>query len=211
MKIRRHSENYNFIGDTLTGVTFRWGATFEQNPRNAPWPELVDISISNHCTKGCDFCYRDSKCNYSFMSLDDYEYLIKQLKHPHWGNVFQVAIGGGEPLEHPDFMKIIDVTWESGVVPNFTTNGKYLTNDLIVALKDKVGAVALSTLDIKTIDKEVIQNLRMNNIKCNIHYVLNQHNLRQAIDILKGKHNRYLQDANSIIFLTYKPFGRADD
>ena len=211
MKIRRHSEDYNFIGDTITGTTFRWGEIFETNPKYAPWPELADISISNHCTKSCDFCYRDSKPDNSFMPLEDYEYLMKQLKHPYWGNVFQVALGGGEPLEHPDFLKIIDITLENRIVPNFTTNGKYFTNDLIVKLKDKVGAVAISTLDIRTIDEEVIKNLKMHNIKCNMHYVLNYHNVKQAIDILNGKYNKCLKDTNSIIFLTYKPLGRADN
>ena len=210
MKIRRHSKDYNFIGDKITGTTFRWGETFKKNPQYAPWPELADISISNHCAKGCDFCYRDSKRNYSFMSLADYEYLIKQLKHPTWGNVFQVALGGGEPLEHPDIMKIIDVTCKNGVVPNFTTNGKYLTNELIMKLKDKVGAIAISTLDIRTIDKKVIQNLKINKIKCNLHYVLNHHNLGQAINILSGKYNQYVLNVNSIVFLTYKPLGRGD-
>lgn len=211
MKIRRHSKDYNFIGDTVTGMTFRWGSTLEQNPRYAPWPELADISISNHCSKGCDFCYRDSKPNNSFMSLDDYKYLLKQLKHPHWGNVFQVALGGGEPLEHPDFLKIIEVTIANGIVPNFTTNGKYLTNDIILKLRDKVGAVAISSIDIETINQETIKNLEKNNIKCNIHYVLNRHNLQQAIDILNGKYNPSLQGLNSIVFLTYKPLGRANN
>lgn len=211
MKIRRHSKGYNFIGDTVSGTTFRWGRTFEENPKYAPWPELADISISNHCTKGCDFCYRDSKANSSFMQLDDYEYIMKQLNHQEWGNVFQVALGGGEPLEHPDFMKIIDVTLKYGVVPNFTTNGIHLTNDLITRLKKKVGAVALSTIDINNIDRSLTQNLKINNIKCNIHYVLNNLNIVQAIDILNGGYNSHLQDTNSIIFLTYKPIGRADN
>ena len=211
MRIRRHSKKYNFIGDSITGLTFRWGETFEKNPKYAPWPELADISISNHCTKNCDFCYRDSKPDNSFMPLDDYQYLLQQLHHPYWGNVFQVALGGGEPLEHPDFMKIIDITRENGIVPNFTTNGIYLTIDLIVKLKNKVGAIALSTLDIKNIDKKVVHNLKINNIKCNIHYVLNYDNIEQAIDILNGKYNQCLEEINSIIFLTYKPMGRADN
>jgi len=210
MKIRRHSKDYNFIGDTITGTTFRWGESFDKNPQYAPWPELVDISISNHCSKECDFCYRDSKPDNSFMSLEDYEYLLKQLRHPHWGNVFQVALGGGEPLEHPDFIKIIDITLVYGVIPNFTTNGKYLTNDLIMKLKDKLGAIAISTLDITTIDKDIIENLKKNRIKCNLHYVLNYYNLDQAVDILSGKYNQYLRYVNSIIFLTYKPLRRAD-
>jgi len=210
MKIRRHSKDYNFIGDTITGTTFRWGESFDKNPQYAPWPELADISISNHCSKGCDFCYRDSKPDNSFISLGDYEYLLKQLRHPHWGNVFQVALGGGEPLEHPDFIKIIDITLAYGIIPNFTTNGQHITNDMIMKFKNKVGAIAISATDIQTIDKRIIENLKNNGIKCNLHYVLNYYNLDQAVDILSGKYNQYLRYVNSIIFLTYKPLGRAD-
>ena len=96
MKIRRHNEHYNFIGDTESGMTFRWGKTFNDDPLIAPWPELADISISNYCTKHCDFCYRDSSDKGSFMSLEEYEYVLQSLNHPKWGKVFQVALGGGE-------------------------------------------------------------------------------------------------------------------
>ena len=55
--LRRHIGNYNFVGDAKTGITLRWGKTINDNPIFAPVPELADISISNHCTKGCSFCY----------------------------------------------------------------------------------------------------------------------------------------------------------
>ena len=71
----------------------RWGKTVNDDPYRAPMPELVDISISNHCTKGCTFCYRDSVPNHVFMSLEDYERVIQSLNHERWGNVFQVALG----------------------------------------------------------------------------------------------------------------------
>ncbi len=209
MKIRRHSKNYNFIGDTISGVTFRWGKTAKENPLYAPWPELVDISISNHCTKGCNFCYRNSTPNFKFMSLKNYRNILQQLNHPKWGNVFQVAIGGGEPLEHPDFLEIINETLEYNIVPNFTTNGENLTNGLIKKLKEKIGAIAISTNDLNSINSNLISKLKINNIKCNIHYVLDGQNIKQAINILAGKYNSALKNINSIIFLTYKPLGRA--
>jgi len=46
--LRRHATGYNFIGDPDTGVTVRWGRNLTDDPARAPWPELVDISISNH-------------------------------------------------------------------------------------------------------------------------------------------------------------------
>ena len=210
MRVRRHSEYYNFIGDTNTGTTFRWGKSLEQDPTYAPWPELADISISNHCSKGCNFCYRGSRKNYKFMSLKDYEFLLKQLQHDKWGNVFQVALGGGEPLEHPNFLEIVNITNSYNIVPNFTSNGEYLTIDIIGELKKKVGAMAISVTDIQDLNVGIISTLHENEIKCNIHYLLTLQNIKQAIEILNGRYNKYLDHVNAIIFLTYKPMGRGD-
>lgn len=99
--LRRDIGDYHFIADHATGMTFRWGKDLNENPLFAPVPELVDISISNHCTKGCSFCYRNSGNNEQFMSVRDYVRILHLLNHPNYGNVFQVAIGGGE-LSFPD-------------------------------------------------------------------------------------------------------------
>lgn len=196
------------MGDTKTGITFRWGKSLRENPTFAPWPELADISISNHCTKGCDYCYRDSGDNASFMSLEDYEYILNELQHPEWGNIFQVALGGGEPLEHPQLRQIIEATISRNIIPNLTTNGVHLNNEYVIFLKGKVGAVALSVTDIQSLDLDKIKMLLGESIRTNIHYVLSNRNISQAVDILRGKYNEILSELNSIIFLTYKPHGR---
>jgi len=211
MKIRRHIGDYNFIADQESGMTFRWGKTMEDNPKFAPVPELVDISISNHCTKGCDYCYRDSKDNNSFLSVEDYRFLLECLNHPKYGNVFQVALGGGEPLEHPNFVELINLTREFNVIPNFTTNGIHLSEPIIKQIKGKVGAVAISINDLKDLEGSNINLLIEEGIRTNIHYVLNQSNINQAIEILSGKFNSKLEGVNAIIFLTYKPAGRGDE
>lgn len=208
MKIRRHSKAYNFLGDTKTGLTFRWGKTLKEDPPFAPWPELADISISNHCTKGCDYCYRDSKNNSSFMSLDNYEYLLNELQHSKWGNIFQIAIGGGEPLEHPQLKQIIEATISRNIVPNLTTNGFHLDGEYASYFKGRIGAVALSVTDIKALDLDKIKILLKESVRINIHYVLSNRNISQAVDILKGKYNKILHGLNSVIFLTHKPHGR---
>lgn len=211
MKIRRHIGDYNFIADQKTGLTFRWGKTFNENPSFAPVPELVDISISNHCSKGCDFCYRDSKPDNSFMTIEDYRFALSSLNHPKYGNVFQVALGGGEPLEHPNFMEIINITREFNIVPNFTTNGDSITESLAKELSNKVGAIALSSNNIEEIEDTNIDIFIDNNIRTNIHYVVDNTNVGQAINILKGKFNSKLVGVNAIVFLTFKPSGRGSD
>ena len=208
MKIRRHIDNYNFIADQETGMTFRWGKTFDDNPTFAPVPELVDISISNHCSKGCGFCYRDSKPDNSFMSINDYKYVLNSLKHPKYGNVFQVALGGGEPLEHPDFLEIINLTKQFNIVPNFTTNGLLISDSLAKKIRGNIGAVAVSITNINNIADTNIKYLIDNNIRTNIHYVIDRENISQAISILNGEFNSKLVGINAVVFLTFKPSGR---
>lgn len=211
MRVRRHSNSYNFIGDTKTGVTFRWGKNLKDNPLFAPHPELADISISNHCSKACSFCYRNSTTNNSFITLKEYNHILDSLQHPKWGNVFQIAIGGGEPLEHPDFIEIINATHSRNIVPNFTTNGDLIDNMIAEAIASKVGAVAISCQNIEELDYTKVDILFEYGIKTNIHFLLNSDTLQQAIDVLKGQYNKSLTKINAIIFLTYKPCGRADE
>lgn len=208
--IKRTIGDYHFLADECTGVTMRWGKTAEEDPSFAPVPELADISISNHCTKGCSFCYRNSSNNHEWLSIDDYCRVLDAMNHPEHGNIFQVALGGGEPLEHPDFIEIINETVKRGIVPNFTTNGIHLTEDICKKIKGKVGAVAISTISMDEIQCEKIDLLHKNDIEANVHYVLSSNNIDEAIHIARGDFNEKLRDVNAIIFLTYKPAGRAD-
>ena len=208
MLIRRHSAEYNFIGDTENGVTMRWGSTLDQDPVLAPWPELADISISNHCSKNCDFCYRDSKPDNSFLSVSDYISILDSLTSPRWGSVFQVALGGGEPLEHPDFVEIIHQTWTRGIVANFTTNGHAVTKTLAEEIAGKVGAVAISVAKMEEMPTEQVKILVDAGIKTNLHFILDSRSIDQATELLKGRFNHLLDDLNAVIFLTFKPRGR---
>lgn len=209
MLLRRHSATYNFVADPRTGVTFRWGSTPEEDPVSAPWPELADISISNYCTVGCSCCYRDSSPQGKSMSLADYRHVLDQLTHPIWGSVFQVALGGGEPLEHPDFIKIIQLTRDLGMVPNFTTRGFHVTRSLARKVSGLVGGAAVSATDLESCRFDAVRTLVSEGTKTNIHYLLHRKSLSEAIEIAKGKHDDLLKGVNAVVFLTYKPTGRA--
>lgn len=200
--------DYHFLADKDTGMTFRWGKVLEDNPTFAPVPELADISISNRCTKGCDYCYRSSRPDGALMSLEDYCDVLDSMNSPEYGNVFQVALGGGEPLEHPDFFAIIEETVKRGIVPNFTTNGRLLTADTFERLKGKVGAIAISIARMEEMNffRDILR--KRNGIKVNLHYILSGNSIGQAVDVIRGIYNEMLHDVNAIVFLTYKPAGR---
>jgi hypothetical protein len=82
------------------------------------YPELIDLSITDRCPAGCHYCYRDSKPDGQHadeQALYRVEWLIEEL-HP-----FEVAIGGGEPTEHPKFIDLLASLHGHGIVPTFST------------------------------------------------------------------------------------------
>lgn len=54
------------------------------------------------------------------MSISDYKSVIDQAAEM---GTFQVALGGGNPNQHPDFIEMLEYTRSKGIVPNYTTNG----------------------------------------------------------------------------------------
>ncbi|VBB09566.1 radical sam [Lucifera butyrica] len=213
---RRHTEDYNFVGDPNTGITFRWGESLHKNPVCAPWPELADISISNYCTKQCKYCYRASSPDGTFISLEDYSFILEQLTSKRYGPVFQVALGGGEPLLHPQITEILRLTRkEYNIIPNYTTSGFFFTPEIIQATGRYCGAVAVSYDPYRrdmTWERlnEIGTELADEGIKVNIHFVVSDSTVDAAANLLEGYQDNPLNRFNSIIFLTYKPFGKAN-
>lgn len=50
----------------------------------------------------------------------------------------------GEPTIHPDFPKFLETVYDTGVVPNYTTNGVHLSQEVLEATKAFCGGVAVS-------------------------------------------------------------------
>ncbi|MEZ5417442.1 MAG: radical SAM protein [Vicinamibacterales bacterium] len=171
-------------------------------------PELLDVAITNWCDRGCAFCYRKSDESGTHMSLLDYEEVIRQAASLH---VFQVALGGGNPNQHPDFPEILRLTREKyGIVPNYTTNGRGLTESVLDATAQYCGAVAVSAYAPYEETAAAIEVLKAKGISTNIHFILTSRSIHTAIDWLHSPPS-FLEAADAIVFLNYKPVGRAVD
>lgn len=71
--------------------------------------------------------------------------IITELKnYPENQKPFQVALGGGNPNQHPDFVNILKKFNELQIVPNYTTNGMGLTDKILEATQQYCGGVAVS-------------------------------------------------------------------
>jgi len=171
-------------------------------------PELLDIAITNWCDRGCFFCYRKSDESGNHISLEDYREVMRQAREAH---VFQVALGGGNPNQHPEFAEILRTTREDfGIVPNYTTNGRGLTPAVLDATAAHCGAVAVSAYPPYSETEAAIGLLRSRGIVTNIHFMLTSRSVDTAIEWLHAPPT-FLQEANAIVFLNYKPIGRQAD
>lgn len=98
----------------------------QAKPTKSSSPELVDLKITDYCAKHCAFCYQGS-------SKDgvhgDRHYIDRVIRTLAENEVFEVALGGGDPTSHPHFSEILrNCRWQK-VVPNFTVASIDWLND----------------------------------------------------------------------------------
>lgn len=207
--IRHSAQHYSSLFNKKTGFFARIeDKGFDEPFWSESGPELLDISITNYCRKGCSFCYRHSTKKGKHMPFQSYANVISQAKE---SGVFQIALGGGNPNEHPNFIKILKTTSLNGIVPSYTSNGVGLTNEILKATSSYCGAMALSAYEPFDDDFEkLIERITNFGIKLNIHFLLTSKTINTAIDWL-GNPPRFLKRINALIFLNYKPIYSSSD
>lgn len=203
MKYYIDKNGYCSLFDPVKGISFRGGIDGKEPFWKPSGPELLDISITNYCERQCSFCYRKSNLEGVHMGLDLYKRIIFEAKEL---GVFQVALGGGNPNQHPDFIEILKITKENGIIPSYTTNGIGMTEAIYETTKQTSGAVAVSWYEPYSIPRKVIDKCCKHNIPINIHFVLSDDTIENAELLLEEE---CLSKVNAIIFLNYKPLGLA--
>lgn len=115
-------------------------------------PELVDLKISDYCSYGCSFCYQGSTRQGKHGDLDHIKSILDSLGQMQ---VFEVALGGGEPTHYPHLSEVLQHAHARGIVPNFTTFGvDWLQNaELVQTVKQTVGAIGVSVHDADQLNK----------------------------------------------------------
>lgn len=150
IKIRRFPEyEYQAIWNNLK--TLRVG--FEK-PKQLPadCSEFYDIAIGTKCNLNCPFCYANSSKNGRFFTnITDKAKLFFDSMDVNQ-KPFQVAIGSsGEPTIHPEFSELLEILFNMGIVPNYTTNGITIADNsisgLLEATEKYCGGVAVSVND----------------------------------------------------------------
>ena len=203
--------------DTETGTYIRTGILDENgkdtgvDPFMASYPHLIDVGIMGHCIHGkTGLCAKAGIGCYQSgllveepnMSVGDFRSIAEQSK----GKCNQFALGGrGDPDQHEHFEEILKICKENDLVPNFTTSGYGMSEEIAALCKRYCGAVAVSWYR-SSYTLNAIKMLLDAGVRTNIHYVLGKNSIDEAIDRLEN--NDFPEGINAVIFLLHKPAGQ---
>lgn len=107
-----------------THVTILTDGTKIREYENIPviiHPESIDVKITDYCTMGCKFCHESSTRRGKHGDLTKLLEIIKDLPAG-----VELAIGGGNPLDHPDLIPFLETVKERGLIANITVNQGHL-------------------------------------------------------------------------------------
>ena len=216
IKNRKYNSYFNEVtGEYLRTGILENGKDTGVDPFMAEFPELLDVGIMGHCihgTKGLCVkagieCYQNGlTADSPNMTTEDFRRIAEECS----GKTFQIALGGcGDPDQHEQFEELLKICRENGIVPNFTTSGLGITDEKAEICANYCGAVAVSWYRSRyTLD--AVQCLLRHGIKTNIHYVLAENTIDEALSRLGNNddNNGFPQGINAVIFLLHKPVGQ---
>ena len=139
--------NYNALWCNLKTVRLGEGKALEL-PANES--EFYDVGINTKCNAECPFCYVSASgkgINYpniceTWKKWMDTFWEKQEDRILFTNKPFQIAIGStGEPTIHPEFCDFLKTVYESGVVPNYTTNGITLSKADAELMRDIISSL----------------------------------------------------------------------
>ena len=213
--------NYNALWCNLKTIRLGEGKAAELPAEQS---EFYDVGINTKCNAECPFCYVSASgkgINYPDI-CETWKKWMDTFWEKHEKGVivtnkpFQIAIGStGEPTIHPEFCDFLKTVYESGVVPNYTTNGISIAKDdewskaIMHATATYCGGVAVSfgNKSIRHYAEKAINKLLLCNVHVNIHHLISN---KESVDEFITEWLRYGDRILYHVLLPLMPAGRSD-
>jgi hypothetical protein len=208
------SKNYNYNFDKNSGFFMRWGKTIKDDPEVAPFPEILDIEVSEICggipnLRGvetpCTFCYKKNTAfKGSNMSFETFKKIIDKMPF-----LTQVAFGAdAKGTSNPDLFKMMEYSRSIGIIPNITLAN--VSDEIADNVSSLCGAIAISRYENKDICYNSVKKLVDRGMKqVNIHQLVSQNTKDQIWETLEDfKNDERLNGLNAIVMLSLKKVGR---
>lgn len=215
--------NYNAIWCNLKTVRLGEGKALEL-PANES--EFYDVGINTKCNAECPFCYVSASgqgINYpniceTWKKWMDTFWEKQEDRVLLTNKPFQIAIGStGEPTIHPEFCEFLETVYNTGVVPNYTTNGIILAKNtdlsrrIMECTSRYVGGVAVSfgNKEIRNYARTAVSNLiKLGNTNVNIHHIISD---KESVDEFVTEWARYGDSILYHVLLPLMPSGRSSE
>ena len=221
--------NYNALWCNLKTVRLGEGKAAPLPPSES---EFYDVGINTKCNAECPFCYVSATgkgINYpnicdTWKKWMDTFWEEKEKGINLTNKPFQIAIGStGEPTLHPEFCNFLQTVHNTGVVPNYTTNGIILSdwsqpgapnyklaNQILAYTAAYVGGVAVSfgNKNLRKRARAAIEGLiELGNTNINIHHIIST---KESVDEFITEWVRYGDSVLYHVLLPLMPAGRSD-
>ena len=213
--------NYHAVWNNLKTIRLGSGHATELPPE---YSEFYDVGINTSCNAECEFCYVSANkngINYSDI-CETWKKWMEMYKTEIRNGItytelpFQIAIGSsGEPTIHPQFCEFLKTVYETGVVPNYTTNGitiakeDELSEKILEATRNFVGGVAVS-MGNKSLHKHANKAIKLliekGDTNVNIHHIISD---KKSVDDFVKAWKKYGSDILYHVLLPLMPSGRS--
>lgn len=89
----------------------------------ASFPECMDVKITNYCDMGCPYCHENSTTHGRHGDILNPKFL--DTLHPFT----EIAIGGGNPLSHPNLVDLLEHLKNKQIIANITVNQHHFVEE----------------------------------------------------------------------------------
>lgn len=130
MKILGSYKNNDYTCTMFSdGTKIRWNDKDSFNPIK---PESIDLKICNRCDMRCSMCHENSTPDGGFGDILNLPFIDTMFPYS------EVAIGGGNPLTHPDLIEFLKGLKERKIIASMTVNQMHFMQniDLLKELTD---------------------------------------------------------------------------
>ena len=121
--------------------------------------ENIDLKITNKCTgAGCEYCHEGSCPNGKHAVLDDpFFYDFIDSLQPFT----ELAIGGGNVLEHPNLIDLLQQLKNKNIIANITVNQIHLMRNLpLIRMLEDLDLIHGLGVSLKTVDQGFIKEIK---------------------------------------------------
>lgn len=209
-QVARKDGDWWVLYDRSTGTKCTF--SFLENPfpyesQRPKSPELVDLKINQYCPFGCKFCSQSSTSEGGFADLRLHGYKVaRQLAD---AQVFEVALGGGEPTLHPNLISFVKDLNLLNINVGITTRSLAWIRNLDPDTAKMFSCIAFSCHSVDEVVKvsQALNPRVRNTVDLRLHVVVGSMPKEEILAILERAKSHRMD----VLLLGYKPVGFGKD